>query len=459
MVWCFLLLGKSFASLDIDTSLTILIPNYSIIYTPPYVTWGYTTSPLFVSITGDGIRTNETGIRENGIYTFEFYRGTGPFTTGAEYSSGNTRSLIKVTQTIDRIDDIPPTFAGVTEWATYDAWVTITFSDNLPGVTATLNGNPFVNGTTINTNGTYQLIVTDAAGNRTGATFIIYLSDTPPAPPGWDGWGGSSLGRWILTQPFCLTRTCYSTYYDSICGPCTPDDTAPSLPSARDGYHYATPDFPIIPPTIDYPQEWISAYQRAHRLGMISANNIYDANLEGVLYRKIAAKLASEFAIKALWLRPDTTRVCEFDDIENEIDELQYYIQLSCQLGIMGLDYYGNPDTIFNPNHFVTRDQFVTILSRMLFRWEYNLYPEEYSFFDKARNFVVHTIRNVAKATRLNIDIYSPLDRYSKHMEAIKKLWVITNHNPTIKEFRIYVILIMYRLDQIGHEEVQRLIK
>gem|GEM_PF-5754936 len=35
---------------------------------------------------------------------------------------------------------------------TYDAPVTITFSDNHPGVTATLNGNPFVNGTTLSTN-------------------------------------------------------------------------------------------------------------------------------------------------------------------------------------------------------------------------------------------------------------------------------------------------------------------
>lgn len=403
---------------------------------------------------------NTTGIRNNGTYTFDFYRGTWPFTTWAWYSSGNTRTLLSTTRTIDWIDNIPPTFVWASEWVTYTTPVSITFSDNNPWVTATVNGAPFANWSSIPTNWNYQLIVTDAAGNRTWATFTIYLSSTPPANPGQDGWGWSSLGRWMLTQPFCFTRTCYSTYYDSICGSCTPSNTTtPALPSTRDTSHYITPAIPIIPPTVDYPAEWITAYQWAHKLGMISSNNIYDANLEGVLYRKIAAKIASEFAIKALHLKPDETRICEFDDIENEIDELQYYMKISCQLGIMGLDYYGNPDTIFNPNHFVTRDQFVTILSRLLFRWQYNLYPEEYSFFDKARNFAVHTIRNVSKALRLNIDIYSPLDRYTKHLEAIRKLWLMTTYNPTLKEFRIYVILILYRLDQIGYEEVQKLIK
>ena len=57
--------------------------------------------------------------------------------------------------------------------------------------------------------------------------------------------------------------------------------------------------------------------------------------MEGMLYRKIAAKMASEFAIKAVGLVPDDTRVCEFKDIDKEIPELQYYIKLACKLGIM----------------------------------------------------------------------------------------------------------------------------
>lgn len=115
----------------------------------------------------------------------------------------------------------------------------------------------------------------------------------------------------------------------------------------------------------------------------------------------------------------------------------------------MGLDYYGNPDIIFNPNYVVTRDQFVTILSRILFRGQFNLEPEEFSFFDKARNLAVHTINNITKALKLNIEIHTPIDWYTKHLEIIKQLGIMTEYKISIKEFRIYVILIMYRLDQL----------
>ena len=54
----------------------------------------------------------------------------------------------------------------------------------------------------------------------------------------------------------------------------------------------------------------------------------------------MAAKMMSEFAINVVHLTPDKNKSCNFKDIKKEIDELQYYIQLSCQLGIMGVDYY-----------------------------------------------------------------------------------------------------------------------
>ena len=64
----------------------------------------------------------------------------------------------------------------------------------------------------------------------------------------------------------------------------------------------------------------------------------------------------------------------------------------------MGLDYYGDPDTVFNPNYVVTRDQLVTILSRILFRNEYNIQHGELTFFDRARNFVIHSLTNIGQA-------------------------------------------------------------
>ena len=54
--------------------------------------------------------------------------------------------------------------------------------------------------------------------------------------------------------------------------------------------------------------------------------------MEGILYRKFAAKMASEFAIKAVGLTPDESRECNFTDIDKELPELQYYMRLACKL-------------------------------------------------------------------------------------------------------------------------------
>jgi hypothetical protein len=132
--------------------------------------------------------------------------------------------------------------------------------------------------------------------------------------------------------------------------------------------------------------------------------------------------MVSVFAMKVLGRIPDENIPCEFTDITKEAKELQQYIQLSCKLGIMGLDYYGNPEVVFNPNYFVTRDQFVTMLSRMFFGNTYNIKPGELSFSDRVRNFFIHSLTNINKALGVDVTITTPLDWYTKHMEVIKKL-------------------------------------
>ncbi len=108
--------------------------------------------------------------------------------------------------------------------------------------------------------------------------------------------------------------------------------------------------------------------------------------------------MSSEFAMKAVGLTPNKKKPCIFNDIDKESPELQYYMKLSCQLGIMGLNYYGDPDKSFNPNYIVTRDQFVTILSRIIFRDEFNIKHGELTIYDQAKNFVVHSINNISSA-------------------------------------------------------------
>lgn len=266
---------------------------------------------------------------------------------------------------------------------------------------------------------------------------------------------GLAVGTRTLTAELCKTRSCYSYYYDDVCGPCTPPKYS-VLPTDWPSYHYTTPTNPTIKNSA-YSQERNDVYLRAYRLGITTVPTIENADLEWVIYRKFAAKMASEFAINVVWLKPDNTKVCEFSDISKEIPELQYYIRLACKLWIMGLDYYGDEDRIFNPNYVVTRDQLVTILSRTLWGDTYNLQTEEITFYDKIRNFLVHTVTNISNALGLNIALHTPLDWYTKHLEAIKKLWIMTDYTPSLREFRIYVMIIMYKIDNMWIKSVQKL--
>ncbi len=460
IIGCFSIAEAFFSHVNIYTSLGILPPTYDVVFSPLHLTWIYTSGPVYVDILGSGIQENTSGIYHNGTYVFWFYRGTWPFITWAGYSSWNTRTFMQTTKTIDRIDDIWPTFAGVQNGITYDDAVSITFTDNYPGATATINGDAFSYWHSITTNGTYQLIVTDAVGHTTWATFIIYLNETPPTSwwtisSGWGGWWGTSLGARELTQNICATRSCYSYYYDDTCGPCTPPK-APVIPSDWPPYHYANPTSPSIEDS-SYPKERNDAYLRAYNLWITTVSPIQNAELDTQLLRKFAAKMIAEFAIEVVGILPDEGKLCSFTDISEETPELQYYMRLSCKLGIMGLDYYGDADTVFNPNYVVTRDQFVTLLSRTLFRDTYNIQQGELTFYDKAKNFVSHSMTNISKALGINMVISTPLDWYTKHLQAIKKLWIITNYTLSTKEFKGYVMIIMYRLDKLGIAKVKNL--
>ncbi|MEI6774730.1 MAG: hypothetical protein WCL18_08360 [bacterium] len=64
--------------------------------------------------------------------------------------------------------------------------------------------------------------------------------------------------------------------------------------------------------------------------------------------------------------------VCDFTDIENQNAEIQFYIKLACQLGLMGLDADGIPVKLFSPKEEVNRAQFGTVLSRTLRGNQYN---------------------------------------------------------------------------------------
>ncbi|GGH10198.1 InlB B-repeat-containing protein [Paenibacillus segetis] len=68
------------------------------------------------------------------------------------------------------LDMTAPIVTGVADGESYNSSRTITFDEG----TATLNGKSFINGSPVDDEGSYILVVTDAAGNSTTITFSIF---------------------------------------------------------------------------------------------------------------------------------------------------------------------------------------------------------------------------------------------------------------------------------------------
>ncbi|WP_082389551.1 InlB B-repeat-containing protein [Lysinibacillus sp. ZYM-1] len=122
----------------------------------------------------------EEGKSYNTSRTITFNEGTAtlngsPFMSGMSVSADGSYVLVvtdgagNVTTVTFTIDKTVPVVSGVEEGKSYNSSRTITFNEG----TATLNGSPFVSGTSVNADGTYVLVVTDAAGNSITITFSI----------------------------------------------------------------------------------------------------------------------------------------------------------------------------------------------------------------------------------------------------------------------------------------------
>lgn len=152
--------------------------------------------------------------------------------------------------------------------------------------------------------------------------------------------------------------------------------------------------------------EMNDAYKFAFENWITTMESIEDSNMNWSLTRIAMAKMLVYYAINILWLEPDASRVKEFPDVSEQLDEdYNNAVTLAYQLWIMWI-WIDN----FRPFDEVPRSEFVTALSRMLFNtpdWE-NKY-------------------------------------YETHMKVLKDKWIITNDNPELKELRWYVMLMLMR--------------
>jgi hypothetical protein len=136
------------------------------------------------------------------------------------------------------------------------------------------------------------------------------------------------------------------------------------------------------------------------------------ANMNWKLTIIAMAKMLSQYAINILWQTPNTLHSIKFNDVSDE-QNYQYnnWVTLAYQLGIMWQNMSWNN---FRPSDEVTRAEFATALSRMLYKtsdWEFK----------------------------------STSKYYIRHIEKLMKEWIITKADPNMKELRGYVMIMLMR--------------
>jgi len=191
-------------------------------------------------------------------------------------------------------------------------------------------------------------------------------------------------------------------------GDLLPQDQIMQLFTLPSGGQAISPSALVVPENVTCAPalELQTAYAFAFGLGITTMPNVSQSRMCDGVIRAELAKMVANYAMQVHSLVPDQNRVCTFADITNQSFEMQYYIRLVCQLGIMGVGL-----TNFEPNGLVDRWQWGTVLSRILYGNQYN-----------------------------DADPY-----YLKHLNALQAASIITNTNPTLRELRGFVMLMMMR--------------
>jgi hypothetical protein len=134
--------------------------------------------------------------------------------------------------------------------------------------------------------------------------------------------------------------------------------------------------------------------------------------MEGSLIRAHMAKMMVNYAIKVLSKTIDPTFTwCQFADVADQTQEMKNYIKWDCQLGIMWVNASWKQNLQFNPNNTVTRAEFGTVLSRVLYGTQYNWWQPY----------------------------------YIKHLQILKDKSIISKTDPLLQETRWFVMLMLKR--------------
>lgn len=351
-----------------------------------------TESALENDLTNDFVTDTGKVAEMQGILDIKLYYldwlGNSTLLSGVQFSSP-VKIMIPVSASVSAVEVRADHWDGYgTTWLTLDstAWC----NGWVPTVNAyTWWGVPVVNGR--------AEIYTCLA-----SSFVAYTETDKPAPSNggsswWGGgWGGSSNSEKSTgSQTWSQVDSSAELHNDN-----NSQNTQDSLVETEDLQKVLNDGYTV---------EFHKAYEFAFKNGITTMSSIWEVDMESPLNRIAMAKMLSYYAINVLWQKPDLSKeVPNFSDVDEKLNsDYGDAVTLAYQLGIMWINM---PDNNFRPLDTVTRAEFATALSRMLYwiadgKWLY----------------------------------------YEPHMKKLFDQWIITVTNPDMQELRGYVMIMLMR--------------
>ena len=177
-------------------------------------------------------------------------------------------------------------------------------------------------------------------------------------------------------------------------------------------------------------EEVLTAYQWSYKNKVTTLAPVERAMPEGYVYRWHMAKMVVNYALNVLWweLPEETPEECSRSDDASdwESNEIKNYARMSCELGIMWIDMDN-----FEPTRYVTRAQFGTILSRLLWWDTYNQqWSSTNSYYERHLNElkekgIITQIDNPEQRIELREWVWVMLRRSDEYIKSSNtyKLW------------------------------------
>ena len=222
------------------------------------------------------------------------------------------------------------------------------------------------------------------------------------------GWGSA----WIVAKPVINTST--GDKQEEKKAEKKPGQPQEKLPEQTKKVYSWEIDIPNC--SIQYSQfasEQNDAYLWACQHDITTMRTIQEARLDQPLTRAELAKIMSVYAMKEYHLKPLKAGAVNYKDVNVDLGDLADYIQLAYQLQIMGINADGTPIEAFEPHKLVSRAEFATVLSRVIWGNKHNISGD---------------------------------DRYSAHLQALKKYEIITSDVPANRwELRGRALLMLHR--------------